>query len=484
MTDQTFTVPQLIGGVEKSAEEYFSVRDPGQLDDIVASVSSSSANDVESAVANARAAATVWASMSVHERADRLLKAADRLDKIKSHLADTLSREQGMLLRETTRDASNGAKALREAAAIGPDFMMGKELEDELTHLSVRHRPRGVVAAIVPWNAPMGLTMGKVGPALITGNVIIVKPSPFAPVAVTMALQQILDLFPAGVINVLNGDAAGPLLTAHNDVNKVSFTGSIETGVRVLKAASTSLKHVTLELGGNDPALILADADPAITVPGIFRQAMARSGQVCYAVKRVYVPRKDYQQWCDAFIAAADQLALGYGRDPESTLAPVNNRVQFDHVNQLAASAEASGARVHALGTKLPSAAAADGYYLPPRIVTQIKPDHPLVTGEQFGPILPLVPWDSEDGAIADCNATQYGLAASVWSKDEDHARACVNRIQSGVGFVNSHSRTPLGDRHMPFGGSKMSGLGRTRTDAGLREYVEPYALSTRKTNT
>lgn len=484
MTDKYFTITSLIGNDQPKAVVSFPVHDPGRFAQRVASVASASAIDVDQAVACANAAQPGWAGTPPEERAACLELAASRLETLETLLADTLSREQGMLLRETTRDTLNGPKALREAASIGPSFMSATEQSDAQTHLVIEKRPRGVVAVIVPWNAPIGLTMGKVGPALITGNTLIVKPSPLAPVAVTLALQHIADLFPPGVINVLNGNEAGPLLSRHPGVNKLSFTGSIETGVNVLQSASLSLKHVTLELGGNDPALVLADSDPEATVDGIFRQAMARSGQVCYAVKRVYLPRTQYASYCDAFIAAADQLTLGYGRDPQATIAPVNNKAQYDYVNHLADTAAKDGAQVHTLGGRLTDTDAATGYYLLPRIVTDIAADHPLVCEEQFGPILPLLPYDDEDDAIAQCNATRYGLAASVWSSDEAHARACVERIHSGVGFVNSHSRTPLGDRHMPFGGRKMSGLGRTRTEIGLAEFVEPYAVSTRKQST
>lgn len=475
MSDQVFNLSNLIGDQLSGKGETFSVHDPGELSAQVATVAAATGEEVNQAVAAAGSAQPAWANTSAIERAACLIQAADRLDTMVDQLADTLSREQGMLLKATRRDAGNGPKSLRETAAIGPDFMAEEVLTDAQTRLSIRKQPRGVVAAIVPWNAPMSLTMGKLGPALVTGNTLIVKPSPFAPVAVTLALQAIANLFPPGVVNVLNGDAAGPLLAAHAGVQKVSFTGSIATGVKVLQTAGATLKHVTLELGGNDPALILPDADAEAAVAGIFRQAMARSGQVCYAVKRVYIPKSQYDAYCKAFIEAADALVVGYGRDPEATLGPVNNQAQYDYVNQLAAAAHSSGAKVHTLGTMR---ASENGYYLPPRIVTDIAPDHPLVREEQFGPLLPLIPYEQESEAIAECNATHHGLAASVWSRDEAHAEQCLRQIRSGVGFVNSHNRTPLGDRHMPFGGSKMSGLGRTRGEAGLTEYVEPYAVS------
>lgn len=478
MSDQVFNLSNLIGDQLSGQGNTFSVRDPGDLTAQVATMAAATEAEVDQAVAAAGAAQLVWANTSVAARATCLIQAAERLEAMVDHLAETLSREQGMLLRETRRDAGNGTKTLRKTAAIGPDFMAEEVWTDAQTRLSIRKQPRGVVAAIVPWNAPVGLTMGKLGPALITGNTLIVKPSPLAPVAVTLALQAIADVFPPGVVNVLNGDAAGPRLAAHSGVQKVSFTGSIATGVKVLQTAGATLKHVTLELGGNDPALILPDADARAAVAGIFRQAMARSGQVCYAVKRVYVPKAQYDAYCQAFIEAADALVVGYGRDPEATLGPVNNQAQYDYVNQLADAAQASGANVHTLGTMRAPADGTNGYYLPPRIVTDIAPDHPLVREEQFGPLLPLVPYEQESEAIAECNATHHGLAASVWSQDEARAEQCLRQIRSGVGFVNSHSRTPLGDRHMPFGGSKMSGLGRTRAEAGLMEYVEPYAVS------
>jgi acyl-CoA reductase-like NAD-dependent aldehyde dehydrogenase len=474
-------IPLLIDGVPCRGEQRFEVRDPGRLSERVGWVAVADGQDVDRAARAAHRAFTHWRNVPAHERAACLEAAAAAMAEIAEDLALTLAREQGMLLNETRRDVANGVKALREAAAIGPAFLAPEVVEDGECWISTEKVPRGVVAAIVPWNAPMGLTMGKVGPALITGNTLVVKPSPFAPIAVSQALARVAAHLPPGVLNVVHGDPAGPALVAHPLVRKVSFTGSIPTGRAVMRDAAAAVKHVTMELGGNDPAIVLDDARPEEVVPAVVKQAMARSGQVCYAVKRVYVPRASYRLYCDAFCAAVDELRIGYGLDPKATLAPLNNRNQYAFVQALAERTERAGARVHRLGKKLESAVWEDGYYLRPMVATDVDPQAEVVTVEQFGPLLPLIAYDTEEQALELANSTDYGLASSVWSADPQRALELARRLEAGVTFINSHTRTSLGDRRMPFGGVKQSGLGRTRTELGLAEYIEYHAISLNK---
>lgn len=471
-----------INGKPVAGQTYFEVRDPGRLSDLVGLVASGSSEHVNQAVEAAHAAFQAWRQVPVPERVERLLQAAAALEKIAAELAVTLVREQGMLLRETQRDAANGAKSLREAAALAESFLKSEEFEDEDSLVRLVKVPRGVVAAIVPWNAPMGLTMGKVGPALVTGNTLVIKPSPFAPLAVSRALETVAGFFPPGAINIVHGEGdVGPALTQHPLVRHISFTGGTRTGKAVMTAAAQSVKNIGLELGGNDPAIVLDDVDPADVVPELIKGIFPRSGQVCYAVKRVYVPARMMDGFFDALCAAVDKFVVGHGLDPRSTLAPVNNRNQYGFVKGLIERARQDGATVRELGKKLDPANWENGFYLLPAVARDLSPSAELVVTEQFGPVIPLVPYETEEQVLQMANDTEYGLGSSIWSRDPERALRLSSRIEAGITFINSHARTALGERHMPFGGVKQSGIGRVRTTIGLAEYIEYQAINLNK---
>ena len=462
----------------------FEVRDPGNFSEVVGLVATAGVRHVDAAVTAAYIASLSWRDVPVRERTALLLAAADALEAIAGPLATTLVREQGMLLSDTKRDVTNGIQTLRETAAIAEAFLEAEKFEDGEALIRVEKAPIGVIAAIIPWNAPMGLAMAKVGPALACGNTIVLKPSPFAPIALSQALQTVAGFFPPGVINIVHGDGeCGPALTRHPLVRKVSFTGSIGTGKAVMAAAAESIKNIGLELGGNDPAIILDDADPAEVAPELVRRIFPRSGQVCYAVKRIYVPAALCDKFYDTLCEAIDQLNVGYGLDPRSTLAPVNNASQFRFIQGLLERTRDSGGDVRELGRKVDPATWQNGYYLRPAVIRNVAPTAEIVECEQFGPIVPLVPYRTEEEAVQMANSTEHGLASSIWTGDFDRGLKLAQRIEAGVTFVNSHARTSLGDRHLPFGGVKQSGIGRVRTDIGLAEYIEYHAISLNKKN-
>lgn len=464
--------------------DYFEVRDPGRFSDVVARVSVGSARNVHDAVSAAHAAYQSWKNVPVKERVERLLSAAAELEKFSAELAVTLVKEQGMLLRETQRDVGNGIKSLREMATLAESFLQSEQFEDGESLVRIDKVPRGVVAAIVPWNAPMGLTMGKVGPALATGNTLVIKPSPFAPVAISQALKIVAAFFPPGAINIIHGEGeVGPALTHHPLVRKISFTGGTKTGKAVMAAAAESVKNFALELGGNDPAIILDDVAPEQVVSELIKAIFPRSGQVCYAVKRVYVPARMLDHFFDVVCEAVNQYKVGHGLDERSTLAPVNNRNQYNFVKGLIERARRSGAIVRELGKKLDPANWDNGYYMLPAVVKGLAPTAELVVTEQFGPVIPLIPYESEQQVLQMANGTEYGLASSVWARDTDRALHLANSLEAGVTFINSHARTALGELHMPFGGVKQSGIGRVRTAVGLGEYIEYHAISVNKKN-
>ena len=473
----------LINNRDVASTQYFDVRDPGRLTELVGSVAMGSASHVQDAVAAAHAAFQSWKRVPVRDRVACLMAAAAAMEQNAAALAQTLVREQGMLLRETQRDVNNGIKSLREMADLAEDFLQPERYEDDDSIVRVEKAPRGVVAAIVPWNAPMGLTMGKVGPALATGNTLVIKPSAYAPLAVSLALKMLAGFFPPGVLNVVHGESdVGAALTHHPLVRQISFTGGTKTGKAVMAAAAESIKNISLELGGNDPAIVLEDADPASVVPELIKGIFPRSGQVCYAIKRVYVPSKMAPLFFETLCEAVDQYKVGYGLDPAATFAPMNNRSQYDIVRGLIERSKQAGATVRALGAKLEPDNWDNGFYVQPTVVMDLPSSAELVVGEQFGPVIPIVTYDTQEQVLQMANDTEYGLASSIWTSDPERGLQLASELEAGVTFINSHARTALGERHMPFGGVKQSGIGRVRTDVGLAEYIEYHAISLNKT--
>jgi acyl-CoA reductase-like NAD-dependent aldehyde dehydrogenase len=311
--------------------------------------------------------------------------------------------------------------------------------------------------------------------ALYTGNTVILKPSPYTPLA-TLKLGEILkDVFPAGVVNVLaGGDELGAAMTEHPGIDKISFTGSVATGKKVLASASATLKRVTLELGGNDPAIVLEDVDTNAVAKKIFFASFVNSGQVCMAIKRIYAHEKIYDELCAALVAEAERAKVGNGLDPSTELGPVQNKMQYDKVVALIADTKRSGGKFLA-GGDVP---AGPGYFLPPALVTDIADDSRLVQEEQFGPIVPILKFSDVEDALRRANDTRYGLSGSVWTKDLERGAEIAARLEVGTAWVNQHRTTSA---FVPFGGAKESGIGRQYSSLGLKSYMEPEVVSVAK---
>jgi acyl-CoA reductase-like NAD-dependent aldehyde dehydrogenase len=375
---------------------------------------------------------------------------------------------------------------VREAGAAGPFVARADVVPD--VHRDDRHgrwsfvheqgqavveheRPLGVAGIITPWNVPVGIAIGRITQALYTGNTVVQKPSPYTPLATLRMGVLAQQVLPPGVLNVLaGGNDLGAWMTTHPGIDKLSFTGSVATGKQVLAGAAGTLKRVTLELGGNDPAIVLDDADPAVVAPRIFQAAFANSGQICVAIKRLYVPESLYEAMGEALAALARAIRVGDGLDPASQMGPVQNRAQFDKVLAIIDDARASGARILCGGHALDR----PGYFIAPAIVTDIEDGTRLVEEEPFGPVLPVLRYRDVDEAIRRANATRYGLSGSVWTRDLDRGAAIAARLEVGTAFVNEH-RIP--DATVPFGGAKESGLGREYSALGLKSYMEPQVV-------
>jgi acyl-CoA reductase-like NAD-dependent aldehyde dehydrogenase len=378
-------------------------------------------------------------------------------------LAQLLVREQGKPLRDALREL--------ESSSIWFDYYADLEIPEETIQddakalVRVMHRPVGVVAAITPWNFPVSQAAWKLAPALRAGNTVVLKPSPYTPLTTLRVGEALLDAFPPGVLNVVSGgNELGAWMTEHPTPRTISFTGSVTTGKRVAIAAAPDLKRTTLELGGNDAAIVLDDIDPERAAAGLFAGAFANCGQVCVAIKRAYVPQRIYEEVVDALAAIALAVNVGDGLTAGVTMGPINNRPQLTRVSGLVDDARRQGARIVTGG-----AAAGGGYFYEPTIVADVSDGVAIVDEEQFGPALPVVPYTDVDDAVHRANATHFGLAGSVWSDDRDRAAAVAEKLECGTAWINTHRA--LGP-HQPFGGQKWSGLGTENGRWGLLEFT------------
>jgi acyl-CoA reductase-like NAD-dependent aldehyde dehydrogenase len=429
--------------------------------------------ELERAVTAARRAFESWRKRSFEERAALLREFSAQLRARQQELAELLTREQGKPLAQSVAEIDRGTA--QSDGMLGIAIPVEVIADDKDKHIELRYRPLGVVGIITPWNAPVSLALGPLVSALYTGNTVVLKPSPYTP-ATTLKLGEILrGIFPAGVVNVLaGGDELGAWMTEHPGIDKISFTGSVATGKKVLASAAATLKRVTLELGGNDPAIVLDDADPKAIAKKIFFASFVNSGQVCMAIKRIYAHEKIYDELCAALVAEANKAKVGNGLDPSTELGPLQNKMQYDKVVALIEETKKTGAKFLA-GGDVP---AGPGYFLPPTLVTDITEDSRLVREEQFGPIVPILKYTDVEDALRRANDTRYGLSGSVWTSNVERGAEIAARLEVGTAWVNQHRATSA---FVPFGGAKESGLGRQYSSLGLKSYMEPEVVSIAK---
>ena len=420
-----------------------------------------------------------WRGVPVDERVTLLLAAADAVAATSEELGPLLARELGKVVADCRGEMGFAAACLRATAASTPRVTAPVEVDDDAGRLLVTQEPFGVVVAIVPWNAPLILSILKVAPAVATGNTVVVKPSPLAPLAVTSALAAIASHLPPGVLNVVHGDGTvGESVVRHPWTRKVAFTGGNRTAELVARAAATTVTPLVLELGGNDPAIFLDDLEftDDVMERAVFGTFLT-SGQVCMAAKRLYVPRRRAAEFVDAYRAAADRvLVVGDPLEDGVTMGPMVSAEQRQHVWSLVDDARDRGATVHPVGRVAMGTDLARGWYLRPTLVLGLHDDAPLVTQEQFGPAVPLLTYDDEHDVVTRANDCEFGLASSVWSADEDRAVAMAGHLEAGMTFINCHNRAGMSLR-APFGGVKRSGFGREFGDHGLAEYVQTHAI-------
>ncbi|KAK8112915.1 NAD-dependent aldehyde dehydrogenase [Apiospora sp. TS-2023a] len=443
----------------------------------LAEVPVSTQADVDRAVAAGQAAFLEWRERSTDDRAELLLKFADAIEANQAGLGPLLGRETGKPPQGQAIELFHLGSLIRQMVPLRIEEEVIEETEER--KVVRRYLPLGVGVGIVAWNFPMGLAVVKLTAALLVGNTFILKPSPYSPYTALKLGEIAARIFPRGVLQVLSGgDDLGPMFTSHPGVAKISFTGSVATGKKVMAACGAQLKRVTLELGGNDAAIICQDVDLATVVPKIAFLSYVNSGQICLAVKRVYVHESIYDAFLAAFVEAVKSFKVGPATDAEAALGPVQNSMQYAKLQELYSEVTKQGLKI-AYKADLPTSIDGQGgFFLPPTIVDNPPEDSRVVAEEQFGPIVPLLKWSDEKDVIRRANASLMGLGGSVWSADTARAERMTRQLEAGTVWVNSHFEiTP----NVAFGGFKESGVGVEQGTDGLKGWCNHQSVWVRK---
>ena len=431
-----------------------------------------SESQLNAAVAAAKAAFPAWSKTSIDERKAAVLKIADVVEANAAELAQLLTKEQGKPIEDATVEVYGMAAFCRYFTSL--DLPVEVLEDSEGRRVEVHRNPLGVVGAIVPWNFPLILMAFKLPPALIAGNTLVIKPAPTTPLSTLRIAELIQDILPAGVIYfITDANDLGAPMTAHPDVRKISFTGSTETGAKVMAGAAGLLKRITLELGGNDAGIVLDDVDPKEAAQKLFDSAFQNSGQVCIAMKRLYVHENIYDEVCEELASIANDTVIGDGLEQGTKLGPLNNKMQYDKVKALIEEAKQDGNVI--AGGEFPDK---PGYFIRPTIVRDIKEGSRLVDEEQFGPVLPVMSFADESEAVERANASAWGLGGSVWSASPERAYALAEQMDTGTVWINKHAEL---DPTIPFGGAKMSGLGNELGQEGLQEFTQQKIINIAK---
>jgi acyl-CoA reductase-like NAD-dependent aldehyde dehydrogenase len=423
---------------------------------------------LEEAVAAAKAAFPGWAALPMATRRVQLMRIADAMEARAEEIAQLLTAEQGKPLADAMNEVGGSIYMLRGIAALDLPLEVVK---DDDTGRVIRHRtPLGVVAAITPWNYPVFILVVKAVSAILAGNTVVAKPAPTTPLSSLVVGSIFNDVLPRGVFNIIvDQNDLGGLLTKHPDVAKVSFTGSTLTGKKVAESGASTLKRITLELGGNDAAIVLDGVDPKKVAQQLFNGAMVNAGQVCAAIKRVYAPESIHDSLCDELAALARQAIVGDGMKQGVQIGPLQNKQQYEKVKEIIEDARRRG-KIIAGGYLLDG----PGYFIPPTIVRDLPDDARLVREEQFGPVLPVLQYKTLEECLERVNDSDYGLTGTVWAADPQRGLEIAMKVNSGVVWVNQHMTV---DPLIPVGGAKQSGIGQELGLDGVKEFTQSHMI-------
>jgi len=442
---------------------------------VFAEVPDASKELLDDTVRAARQALEPWRNTPVSQRQSAMEGFADLLEAHSEELMTLLTREQGKPRAGAEFEVLGSVAWIRAIATQSlPDELV--EETDE-RRVITRFTPVGVVGAIVPWNFPILLSIWKIAPALMAGCTLILKPSPYTPLCDLKMVELAQQAFPPGVLSAVSGgDDLGKWITSHPGINKVAFTGSTETGRHVMRSAADTIKRVTLELGGNDPAIVLPDVDAKAIAPELFWAAFQNNAQFCNVSKRLYIHEDIYDEVRDALVEFIEaNIKVGDGTLEDTDLGPIQNSMQYGKVKDYFADCHANGYKF-ALGGKIDENA--KGWFVPVSLVDNPPENSRIVQEEPFGPILPLLKWSDEDDVIARANDTIYGLGATVWGKDLNAVERIGSQLEAGTVWLNEvHQYSPF----QAFGGHKQSGLGCENSLHGLMEYTNWQTTTLKK---
>ncbi len=455
----------LIGGEPVATSHHAPVVNPSN-GDVVGYMPLAGEADLDRAVAAAAEAFRSWSQVSSEERAKACRAVAEKINEHGEELAQLLTREQGKPLNGLgSRFEIGGALAwTRHTAEL--DLPVEILQDDNEGRVELHRKPVGVVGSITPWNWPVMIACWHIVPAVRAGNTVVIKPSPLTPLSTIRLVEIMNEVLPPGVVNVVTGEnSIGAALSAHPGIAKMTFTGSTETGKKIMASAVATLKRLTLELGGNDAGIVLPDADPKAIIEGLFWGAFINNGQTCAALKRLYVHDSIYEEVCRGLADYASKIVVGDGLDNTSILGPVQNEMQFNKVRELVEDARANGGRILTGGAPMDR----PGYFYPITLVADVDHGVRLVDEEQFGPALPIIRYSDIDEVVARANQNPAGLGGSVWSSDVEKAKRYAMQLECGSVWINKHGTI---QPNAPFGGVKQSGIGVEFGAEGLKEFT------------
>lgn len=454
-----------IGGRPAAAASYREIRNPAD-GSIVGLCPVGTTEHLDRAVAAAAAALPAWRARTTAERRTACETVARILTDNARELAELLTREQGKPLKGLGSEFELGGCAAWAGYTASLDLPVKVIDASAGRRIEMHREPVGVVGSITPWNWPLLIAIWHIVPALRTGNTVVIKPSPFTPLGTLRMVELLARELPAGVVNAVAGaDELGAAISRHPGIQKVVFTGSAATGRKVMASAAPTLKHLTLELGGNDAGIVLPDAEVEKIVEPLFWGAFINSGQTCAALKRLYVHESIHDRLCGALADFSRRIRVGDGMSEGSVLGPLQNERQLERVVELVEDAKGHGGKVLLGGERTPG----PGYFYPVTLITNVANGVRLVDEEQFGPALPIVRYRDVEEAVAWANDSDYGLGASVWGKDPEGASSVAQRLQAGTVYINKHAEVAP---NVPFGGIKGSGLGVEFAEEGLAAYT------------
>ncbi|WP_298308228.1 aldehyde dehydrogenase family protein [uncultured Erythrobacter sp.] len=465
----------LINGEMVETGGWMDVVNPAN-EEVIGQVPACGADDLDRAVAAARAAFKTWKNTSHEERQAACMAISGAIKENAEELFRLLTSEQGKPHAQAKGEIYGAAGISAAQSTLKLEDVISEDSDARLSR--TRRVPVGVVGGIVPWNFPLMMAIQKIVPALMSGCTIVLKPSPFTPLTTLRVAELIADKVPAGTVNIITGeDALGPMITSHPDIDKITFTGSTATGKKIMEGASSDLKRITLELGGNDASIVLPDADPKKVAEQLFWSSFQNAGQVCIAAKRVYIHEDIYDDLSAAIAEYAANVKVGDGSEQGTGVGPIQNKKQYERVLELIEDAKDNGYKFLTGGDKDPSGT---GYYVPITILDNPPEDARIVAEEQFGPVMPLMKFSTEDEVIERANNSEYGLAGAVWTADTDKGVEIAEKLETGTVWVNEFMHlSPFA----PFGGHKQSGFGAEYGLDGMKEFTYPQVITVKKDN-